>query len=136
MFVNCKLLLHYCFNHYSDVSWLHNYPGHASLAHDDIYAHANTRSAIVDLTSPLSQNANLSCGQYSATCQNSAIFSQDFCSMKNVLASTTSAGDLIIHVGLNSAGRRGATFKNDKVLQITFVYKALLWLGFHKKLNF
>ena len=99
----------------SNISWLHNYPGHVSLAHDDIYGHTNTRSAIVDLTGVPAQGGNLSCGQYSATCQNSTIFSQDFCSMKNVLASSTSAGDLIIHVGINMVGRRSATLKNDKV---------------------
>ena len=102
--------------------WLHNYPGHVSVAHDDIYAHANTRSAIVDVTSAnfaelrkKEEERQLSCGQYSATCQNSAIFSQAFCPIKNILASSTAAGDLIIHVGLNPSGRRGATFKNDKV---------------------
>ena len=107
---------------FSNVAWLHNYPGHASVAHDDIYAHANTRSAIVDVTSAnfaelrkKEEERQLSCGQYSATCQNSAIFSQAFCPIKNILASSTSAGDLIIHVGLNPSGRRGATFKNDKV---------------------
>ena len=101
---------------------MHNYPGHVSVAHDDIYAHANTRSAIVDVTSAnfaelrkREDERQLSCGQYSATCQNSAIFSQAFCPMKNILASSTAAGDLIIHVGLNPYGRRGATFKNDKV---------------------
>ena len=61
------------------------------------------------------EERQLSCGQYSATCQNSAIFSQSFCPIKNILASSTAAGDLIIHVGLNPSGRRGATFKNDKV---------------------
>ena len=107
---------------FSDVRWLHNYPGHVSVAHDDIYAHANTRSAIVDVTSAnfaelrkKDEERQLSCGQFSATCQNSAIFSQAFCPIKNILASSTAAGDLIIHVGLNPSGRRGATFKNDKV---------------------
>jgi hypothetical protein len=33
------------------------------------------------------------------------------------LASSTAAGDLIIHVGLNPSSRRGATFKNDKHMQ-------------------
>ena len=115
------------FWHFSNVSWLHNYPGHASLAHDDIYAHANTRSSIVDITSAnfadlrkKEEERQLSCGQYSATCQNSAIFSQDFCPIKNILASSTAAGDLIIHVGLNPSGRRGATFKNDKVCMYIF----------------
>ena len=68
---------------------MHNYPGHVSVAHDDIYAHANTRSAIVDVTSAnfaelrkRDDERQLSCGQYSATCQNSAIFSQAFCPMK------------------------------------------------------
>ena len=89
----------------SDIKWLHNYPGHISVAHDDIYMISYTRTFGVDLA-----KNDLA----SVFCQNSKIWNQSYCPMKNLLFACTSAGEVSLMVGSHPRSRQ--VFKADKEL--------------------